>query len=346
MILLLALATMATVLVLCHPGRDGDLPQRIVVAATNRLPADRHTWSRALVAELAAVDGFGRRWRFAAGVARIALFPPARQPTTARTTAAIGCAATVVTTLATLRFLPTLSIFVAAFGLMTSAGATAIACRRPRSSTGSAHLVAAALAVSGVLAAVGAVIALAATHPAATRDQTHIFSLVLAATLTAYLITGLSATAPAKVTPLTVWSGVAGAGGAVLASAIVLPTGAIVALIPPITVAAALATGTLVGVATRNRVAAARAGVIAAVLSMPAHFAIAVIAAQSARPTTLTNPYDIAAYARSGSPDVASYVLGDDLAGNIVSLATTLLAVYAAAAVAAVAPRSSIEPTA
>ena len=107
------------------------------------------------------------------------------------------------------------------------------------------------------------------------------------------------------------------------------------------TATATLATGILVGIATRSRAAAARAGVIAAVLSMPAHFAITVMAAQYARPTTLTNPYDIAAYARSGSPDVASYLLGDDLAGNIISLAITLLVVYAVAGIVAVTPRRS-----
>ena len=67
---------------------------------------------------------------------------------------------------------------------------------------------------------------------------------------------------------------------------------------------------------------------------------MALIVAQNAHPAVLTNSYDIAAYPHSGYPDVASYLLSDTLAGNIVSLAITPMAMWAlAVAGAAVAPR-------
>jgi hypothetical protein len=53
-------------------------------------PAHRRPWGQALVAELVAIPGRGHRWRFAAAVLRIALFPPAPKPATARATAAIS----------------------------------------------------------------------------------------------------------------------------------------------------------------------------------------------------------------------------------------------------------------
>jgi hypothetical protein len=340
MLVLILAAIAAAALVLSARGRGSDLPERVVIAATNRLPAYRRTWGQALAAELAVVQGRGQRWRFAAGVLRIALFPPAPRPTTARATAAMGIAATVVATVAAARLLPTLSVFVAALGLLTSGYATAVACRWPRSSTGRAQLAAGAMAITGVLAAVGAVIAVAATHPAATRDPTHVFSVVLAATLSGYLVAGLSATVTTRAERVTQWGGVVGAGAAVVASTIPLPTGAVVALIPPITVAATLATAVLVGVLTRSRAAGARAGLLAAVLMSPIQFAMTLIASQYVHPSALTNQYDIAAYARGGYPDAASYLLSDALGGSIVSLAVTLLAMYAvAAAVTAAAPR-------
>jgi hypothetical protein len=49
-------------------------------------------------------------------------------------------------------------------------------------------------------------------------------------------------------------------------------------------------------------------------------FIIGSLATLTAHPSTLTNLQDIAAYQRSGAPDVASYVIGDDLGGLILML--------------------------
>jgi hypothetical protein len=55
-----------------------DGPGRLLQAATATLPADRRDWGAAMAAELTQVPAQGRaaRWRFAAGCARTALFPP------------------------------------------------------------------------------------------------------------------------------------------------------------------------------------------------------------------------------------------------------------------------------
>jgi hypothetical protein len=55
-------------------GMDG--PARLLAAASARLPQDRRDWGAAMAAELAQVQGRSARWRFAAGCARTAFFPP------------------------------------------------------------------------------------------------------------------------------------------------------------------------------------------------------------------------------------------------------------------------------
>src|SRR5262245_52435846 len=117
-LVLLLLAVVAAAILLA--ARGGDLPERVVATAANRLPADRREWGQALVAELVVVDGLGRRWLFALGVLRIALFPPAARRAPAGAAAAVGALATVIATAAAVRFLPTLSVFAATLGLLTS----------------------------------------------------------------------------------------------------------------------------------------------------------------------------------------------------------------------------------
>lgn len=339
MIFLVLAAVAAAAILLRVRSRVGDLPERIAVAAAHRLPLDRRPWGQALVAELAAIPAVGQRWRFAAAVLRITAFPPVRKPARVRATAVVGGLLTLAATLAADRVVPTLSVFVASLGLLTSGYATAAACRRPRLPTSRAQLAAAAIAVAGVLAAVSAVVAIAATHPAATRDQTHVFSLILAAALGGYLIAGLSAAPSNAAAPATVWGAVA-ASLAVAVSTVLLPAEAISSPISPMIAAATLATTLGVGAVTGSRVAATRAGLLAAVLSTPIHFAAGLVVAQYIHPAVLINAYDIAAYPHSGYPDVASYLLSDTLGGNIVSLAVTPLAMPAIAVVAAaVAPR-------
>src|SRR5262245_56954508 len=53
-----------------------DGPALLVAVSAAALPADRGDWGEAMTAELAQVDDREARWRFAAGCARTALFPP------------------------------------------------------------------------------------------------------------------------------------------------------------------------------------------------------------------------------------------------------------------------------
>jgi hypothetical protein len=53
-----------------------DGPGWLLAAATAILPADRRDWGQAMAAELAQIPDRAARWRFAAGCARTALFPP------------------------------------------------------------------------------------------------------------------------------------------------------------------------------------------------------------------------------------------------------------------------------
>src|SRR5512132_255398 len=53
-----------------------DGPALLLAAAAATLPADRRDWGTAMTAELAQVQDPTARWRFAAGCARAAVFPP------------------------------------------------------------------------------------------------------------------------------------------------------------------------------------------------------------------------------------------------------------------------------
>lgn len=124
---------------------------------------------------------------------------------------------------------------------------------------------------------------------------------------------------------------------AVAATTVLLPAEAVSAPISPVIAATTLAATLAAGATTGSRAAATRAGLLAAVLGTPIHFATALLLAQYAHPAVLTDSYDIAAYPHSGYPDVASYLLSDTIAGNIVSLVVTPLAMSAIAVLAAAA---------
>ena len=70
----------------------GDIPARIVAAAAGRMPARLQEWGQAMAAELPQIPGRTGRWRFAAGVLRVALFPPVRHGRRVLVTALAGLA--------------------------------------------------------------------------------------------------------------------------------------------------------------------------------------------------------------------------------------------------------------
>ena len=90
-VLLAVLVAAGLLLVRLSDGQGvGDVPARVVTAATHRLPAHRREWGQAMVAELTQIRGRVRRWRFAAGVLRVALFLPPRHPRRVLAVAGIG----------------------------------------------------------------------------------------------------------------------------------------------------------------------------------------------------------------------------------------------------------------
>jgi hypothetical protein len=62
-----------------------------------------------------------------------------------------------------------------------------------------------------------------------------------------------------------------------------------------------------------------RAGLLTAVLTAPMHFAADLTALGQAGHYTLTTSYDVAAFPHSGYPDVASYLLSDSMAGDVLT---------------------------
>jgi hypothetical protein len=83
-----------------------DGPGWLLAAAVATLPADRRDWGAAMAAELAQVQGRAARWRFAAGCARAAVFPPGDSRAAVGVAGAVAVAATAVAVLATGAALP------------------------------------------------------------------------------------------------------------------------------------------------------------------------------------------------------------------------------------------------
>src|SRR5262245_62963083 len=55
-----------------------DTPGLLLSAAVRRMPAEQQEWGAAMMMELGQVRGAFRRWWFAMGCVRVALFPPRR----------------------------------------------------------------------------------------------------------------------------------------------------------------------------------------------------------------------------------------------------------------------------
>lgn len=73
-------------------------------------------------------------------------------------------------------------------------------------------------------------------------------------------------------------------------------------------------------------------------LSAPAHVAAELTAILQAGHFTLASAYDVAAYPHSGYPDVASYLLSDAMAGEIITGLVAFPLVLAAIAVLTASP--------
>jgi hypothetical protein len=103
-----------------------DGPALLLAAAAATLPADRRDWGTAMTAELAQVQDPTARWRFAAGCARAAVFPPGGNR--AAVAGALTFAALAATGLATGAALPAGRVFALSFvGLVGGLATLAVA---------------------------------------------------------------------------------------------------------------------------------------------------------------------------------------------------------------------------
>ncbi|WP_426512776.1 hypothetical protein ACPPVO_20335 [Dactylosporangium sp. McL0621] len=301
-------------------GRDrGDLPARVAGFAVRRLPSHRREWGRAMLAELGHIDGPGARRRFAAGVVWVGLFPPPERRARVALVAGAGLAGAATGSLAAARAVPSLWLFVTVLGGLLGGYATLAAARHPRPARTAPERVVAGVALAGVAAAVAVVVAIAAVHPAATADDAHVLTVVFALVLTAYLVVALAPPRGGADTPAVLWWGLGGAVAAAVAWTARGLTGGVAPLVPP--VAAAVVLFVAVGAALRadDRAAGVRAGWLAVVLAAPLHFALGLGVVLGQGRFALGTAYDVAAFPHSGYPDVASYVLGDAIGGNLIA---------------------------
>jgi hypothetical protein len=323
-VLILLAAVGVCIVLRVRRGGDSDAPARAAAAAAHWLPAHRTDWGHAMVAELAHVSGRMARWRIAAGVLRLALFPPVAQRGRVLAVAGGGLALVVGASAATDRELPDLSVFVTLMGLLLCGCTTLVASRSPRPPRSAGQVFVAALALLGVAAAILAVVSVAVTHPAAAIDPTHLFSVVFAVALTGCLALAWSLPRRRDHADTALWWGLAGAlaCGAVwtiIAMTIPVTTEGIARFVLPAAAAATLTVSICAATVSRSGSDGVRAGLLTIILGAPVHIAIDLSVILHLHHYTLTNPYDIAAYPHSGSPDVASYIFSDAVGGNILA---------------------------
>ena len=312
----------AAVLLLVRGDGDGDVPARIVNAAADWLPEPRRDWGRAMAAELTQIDGRGRRWRFTASALRVALFPPPRHRRHVLAVGLGGLAVAAGSTVAAATEIPDLSVFVAVLGVLLCGYATVLTSRSVAPRWTVPGVIVGAVALAGVAAAIIAVTRIAVAHPTAAADGNHVFSVVFAFALAGYLAFAFTPYRLDQHARTVLWWALAAAlvGGAVwivIALAEPVQPDGITGYPWLVGVAVTLAASIGAAAATGSGLAGARAGLLAAILSAPMYFATDLTAILQAGHYTLTNSYDIAAYPHSGYPDVASYLLSDAIAGDI-----------------------------
>ena len=313
------------------PG--GDIPVRIVAAAAAWLPAHRRDWGRAMTAELVHVHDQAGRWRFALGALRIALFLPSGRGRRVLAVALAGLLAAAAVTAVAAAAIPDLALSAAVLGLLLGGYATLRTARtaRPARPGGprwtTPGVLVAVVAVATVTAAIVSVARIALAHPAAAADGTHVFAVLFAVALACYLAIALRQRQTERPTERpterqALWWALAAAlaSGAVWTvidlTTPVKPVG-ITGYLWPVGAAAVLAASAGAAATTGSAQAGARAGLLTAVLSAPAHFAADLTALVQAGHYALTTAYDVAAFPHSGYPDVASYLLSDSMAGDV-----------------------------
>jgi hypothetical protein len=167
-----------------------DGPARLLAAATATLPADRRDWGAAMAAELAQVPVQERaaRWRFAAGCARAAIFPPGGTRAAVGVAGALAVTATGAAAGATGAVLPAGRVFVPVFvGLLGGLATLAVARSRRAGHAGPGPAVA-GLGLAGVAACVAFLGYYLAEYPAYYRVRLSVANLVSLPPVTAAVL--------------------------------------------------------------------------------------------------------------------------------------------------------------
>jgi hypothetical protein len=167
-----------------------DGPARLLAAATATLPADRRDWGAAMAAELAQVPVRERaaRWRFAAGCARAAIFPPGGTRVAVGVAGALAVTATGAAAVATGAALPAGRVFVLVFvGLLGGLATLAVARSRRPGHAGPGPAVA-GLGLAGVAACIAFLGYYLGEYPAYHRVRLSVTGLVSLPPVTAAVL--------------------------------------------------------------------------------------------------------------------------------------------------------------
>jgi hypothetical protein len=292
----------------------------VAAAIVGWLPPQRRDWGRAMAAELAHVHGRLNRWRFAAGMLRVTLVLVARHRGRMLLAACGGgLVVTAAGTAAAAASAPGMAAFAMSLGILLTGGVALAVARQWRPAL--PQLACGLGALAGITGSVIAVARIAAAYPSTVADPTHVGSVLFASALAGYLV--LAPVLAGRGQPAAVlWWGLAGAlasGAFWIIEAVVMPVAADggEGWFWPVGAATALAAAAGAAATAGSRRAGFRAGLLTVIFCALLHFTISLTALLHLGHYPLTDPYDIARYPHSGYPDTASYLLSDDIGGDI-----------------------------
>jgi hypothetical protein len=169
-----------------------DAPAWLLAAAAATLPGDRRDWGAAMAAELAQVQDRAARWRFAAGCARAAVFPPGGNRAAVGVTGALAVVATAAAALAAAAALPAGRVFALTFVGLLGGLATLAVARRVRVGRAGPGPAVAGLALAGVAGCVGFTTWYLAEHPTTPSGHPPVVSATLPPPTAVVLAVGLA----------------------------------------------------------------------------------------------------------------------------------------------------------
>jgi hypothetical protein len=156
-----------------------DGPAWLLAAAAATLPGDRREWGAAMAAELTQVEDRAARWRFAAGGARAAIFPPGGNRVAVGVTGALAVAATAGAALVAGAALPAGRVFALTFVGLLGGLATLAVARRRRVGLAGAGPAVTGLTLAGVAGCVGFTTWYVAEYPLTPSGHPPVISATL-----------------------------------------------------------------------------------------------------------------------------------------------------------------------